>query len=161
MGAFLEHLMENPPQRVAGTAVYMFGTPGMAPPALLYNVRANHVLHEHILCVSVVTDRVPRVHPVERVVREDLGHGLHRHRAALRLHGEPNVGRDLRDHCGVDNRETTYFLGKETVVVTERPGMAMWREHLFAFIRRNATSAAAYFHLPTDRVIEISTQVEL
>ena len=161
MDAFLEHLMENPPQRVEGTAVYMFGTPRMAPPALLYNVRANHVLHEHILCVSVVTDRVPRRHPVERVVTEDLGHGF----TAIELHygflEQPNVGRDLRDHCGVDNRETTYFLGKESVVVTERPGMAMWREHLFAFIRRNATSAAAYFNLPTDRVIEISTQVEL
>ena len=161
MSEFLDSVMEEPPQRVEGTAVYMFGTPHMAPPPLMYNVGANHVLHETVLAVSVITDPVPRRHPVERVVEEDLGHGV----TAVELHygfmEKPDVAQDLHDLCGVDSRDTTYFLGKESVVVTERPGMAMWREHLFAFIRRNATSAASYFNLPTDRVIEISTQVEL
>jgi KUP system potassium uptake protein len=158
---FLRGVLRDSPPRVPGTAVYMFGTPHVAPPPLIYNYRSNHVLHERVLLVSVVTDPVPRRLPVERVVEEPHGDGV----TAVELHygymQTPDVGADLRDHVGVDPQDTTYFLGRETVVVTDRPGMAMWREHLFAFIRRNATSAAAWFELPTDRVIEISTRVEL
>jgi len=163
LGPFLDGILADPDlaPRVPGTAVYMFETPDQVPPPLIYNFRSNHVLHRRVLTVNVVTDRVPRRHPIDRVEERDLGHGI----TQVSLHygylEEPHVADDLHDHLGVDPMETTYFLGKETVVVTDRPGMAGWREHLFVLIRRNATSAAAYFNLPIDRVIEISTQVEL
>lgn len=161
LGPFLDSVLAHPPPRVPGTAVYMFGTPDVAPPPLLYNFRSNHVLHEQVLVVNVITDRVPRRHPAHRVRRQDLGRGIARVELHYGFMEEPHVADDLRAHVGVDPLDTTYFLGKESVVVTDRPGMASWREHLFVFIRRNATSAAAYFNLPIDRVIEISTQVEL
>ncbi len=158
---FLDSVLQQAPPRVEGTAVYLFGSSDMAPAPLLSNFRCNHVLHERVLAVNVVTDRVPRRLRVERVRRRDLGHGI----AQVDLHygfmEQPHVARDLCDHLGVDPRHTTYVLGREQVVVTNRPGMARWREHLFAWMRRNATSAAAYFDLPPERVIEIATQVEL
>lgn len=159
--AFLESVMEDAPQRVAGTAVYLFGIPGMAPPPLLYNFGSNHVLHEQILVVHVVTDETPRVHPVRRVVGIELAEGITEVELHYGFMEEPQVGADLERHVGIDNQDTTYFLGRETVIVTDRPGMATWREHLFTFLRRNSTSAASYFNLPTDRVMELSAQVEL
>ena len=159
--AFLDSVMRDSPARVPGTAVYMFGMSGMAPPPLLYNFRSNHVLHERIMAVNVVTDRVPRRHPIERVEEQDLGNQVTQVELHYGFMERPDVPRDLQDHLGLDPDDATYFLGRETVVVTDRPSMANWREHLFAYIRRNATSAAAYFNLPIDRVIEISTQVEL
>lgn len=159
--AFLDSVMARTPQRVPGTAVYLFGTPGVAPPPLIYNFRSNRVLHERILAVHVITDRVPRVLPVRRVERRDLGNGIEEVELHYGFMEQPQVGRDLQRHAGVDNAEATYFLGKERVLVTDRPGMAAWREHLFTVLRRNSTSAADYFHLPTERVFEISAQVEL
>ncbi len=162
LDAFLQHALLGNPPRVAGTAVYLFGVSGMAPPPLLYNFRSNRVLHDHVVMVNVVTERVPRVHPVRRVSRRDLGDGIE----AIELHygfmDRPVVGRDLEVHAGIEREDATYFVGRESVVVADdMPGMARWREHLFAFLRRNATSAAVYFRLPPDRVFEISTPVEL
>lgn len=158
---FLESVWAHPPKRVEGTAVYLYGVSGMAPPPLIYNFRSNHVFHERVLTVNVVTDRIPRVHPVKRVRATDYGHGVTQVELHYGFAENPDVGRDLSHHCGIDNTDAVYFLGRESVVVGERPGMARWREHLFVYLRRNATSAAAYFRLPVDRVMEISTQVEL
>jgi KUP system potassium uptake protein len=151
----------EPPHRVPGTAVYLFGTRGATPPPLIYNYRSNRVFHDRLIVLHVVTENVPRIHPVKRTSTTDHGDGI----TEVELHygymERPDVATDLTLHAGVDQRDTTYFLGRESLVVTPREGMASWREHLFAFIRRNATSAAAYFQLPIDRVIEISSQVEL
>lgn len=158
---FLETVWEEPPARVEGTAVYLYGVSGMAPPPMIYNLRSNHVFHERVLAVNVVTDRVPRVRAENRVREEEHPHEVIQVELHYGFMEQPAVGEDLARHFGVVPEETTYFLGRESVVVTEREGMARWREHLFAFLRRNATGAAAYFDLPTDRVMEISTQVEL
>jgi len=161
LDAFLTSVMRHPPQRVPGTAVYLFGVPGVVPPPLLYNLRSNHVLHERVMIVNVITDRIPWVQQARRTRTSPLAPGV----IGVELHygfmQRPEVGEDLGRHSGVDQQDTTYFLGREVVVVTDRPGMAPWREHLFAFLRRNATSAAAYFGLPRDRVLEIATYVEL
>lgn len=158
---FLETVWKEPPARVEGTAVYLYGVSGMAPPPMIYNLRSNHVFHERVLAVNVVTDRVPRVRPENRVREEQHPHDVVQVELHYGFMERPAVGVDLARHCDVDPEETTYFLGRESVVVTERESMASWREHLFAFLRRNATGAAAYFDLPTERVMEISTQVEL
>ena len=158
---FVEQVMENSPPRVPGTAVYLFGTPGMAPPPLQYNFRSNGVLHERVLAVNVITDRTPRRDPSDRIEAEDLDDGISQVGLHYGFLEKPDVAQDLCDHFGVEPQEAIYFLGRESVVVTELHSMASWREHLFALIRRNATSAASYFNLPIERVIEINTQVEL
>lgn len=161
LGEFIEGALEQDPKRVDGTAVYLFGVPGAAPPPLLYNFRSNHVFHDRVLAVNVVTDDVPRVHPVERVKETELADGVTQIELHYGFMEEPRVSEDLGFHAGVNPDEATYFLGRESVVVSEEPGMAKWREHLFTFLKRNSTSAAAYFNLPPDRVFEISHQVEL
>ncbi|HEX2028827.1 MAG TPA: potassium transporter Kup [Nitriliruptorales bacterium] len=161
LSAFLATLDERAPQHVEGTAVYLFGIPGMAPPPLIYNLRSNHVLHERVFTLNVVTERMPRVDPTARMTQTQYDHGVCETQLHYGFMEEPDVARDLERHLGIDPQQTTYFLGKETVVVTDRPGMAKWRERLFAALRRNATSASDYFNLPPGRVFQISVQVEL
>jgi len=151
--------------RVPGTAVYLFSNPTLAPPALVANVRCNRVLHDDVLIVSVVTDAVPRVEVTRRSESSDLGHGVHRVLLHYGFMEEPSVAADLA-HGGegfpaAPTLPKTYILGAESLVVTERPGMARWREHLFARLSRNAGNAADYFLLPDDCTITLGTRVEL
>ena len=151
--------------RAPGTAVYLFSNPMSAPPALVANVRCNRVLHDNVLIVSVVTDAVPRVDRARRCETSDIGHGVHRVLLRYGFMEEPNVAADLA-HGGegfpaAPTLPTTYILGAESLVVTDRPGMARWREHLFARLSRNAGNAADYFSLPDDCTITLVTRVEL
>lgn len=142
LAEFLETMPDLALQRVPGTAVYLFGVPGMAPPPLIANRRTNHVLHERVYALNVITERVPRVDEEDRLTQTQCGHNV----CEIQLHygfmEEPHVPRDLERVLGLDPQETTYFVSRDTVVVTDRPGMARWRERLFATLRRNATSAA-------------------
>jgi KUP system potassium uptake protein len=158
---YLEGVRGEDSPRVPGTAVYLFGIPDMAPPPLVYNHRFNKVLHEQNIALTVVTEEIPRVRPVERVERTDLGGGFEKIVMRYGFMEEPTVGDDLRQLEDFDHEDTIYFLGRESVHVTAAPGMAPWREHLFVFLKRNATSAVDYFNLPHDRVVEILTQVDL
>lgn len=161
LAEFLDTVPDLAPQRVPGTAVYLFGVPGMAPPPLIANLRTNRVLHDRVYALNVITERVPRVDDENRLTQTRYGHGIREVQLHYGFMEEPHVARDLERLVGTDPRDTTYFVGRDSVVVTDRPGMAPWRERLFATLRRNATSAATYFNLPTDRVFEISTRVEL
>ncbi len=162
---FVAEVMKNEPTRVAGTAVYMFSQTGMTPPALLANLRHNEVLHERVVLLSVATVDVPRVHGAQRAVVEDLGAGFFQVVLRFGFMEEPDVPTALTSITmhgfGVDPDETVYVLGRETVLATDLPGMAMWREKLFALMARNAMNAARYFHLPTDRTLEIGVNVEI
>jgi KUP system potassium uptake protein len=139
--------------------------PGLTPPALMANIRHNHTLHEQTLIVSIVTDDTPRVLPARRTDLESLGHGVH----AVVLHygymEQPNIPTGLTqgtvNRLGISPVEVTYFLGAEALVVTDRPGMARWREHLFALLSRNATPASSYFGLPPTSTATLGIQVEL
>jgi KUP system potassium uptake protein len=167
LASFLDGVFEapEPPQRIRGTAVYLFGDPNAAPPALIANLRHNGVLHERVVILAVITDRVPRVPSSRRSVVIERGHGVH----GVELHygflEDPDVPRGLTEGdagaLGIDPDRATFFLGGESLHVTHRPGMALWREHLFAAMVRNATSAADYFCLPADRTITVGVQVEL
>ncbi|MGK2930378.1 MAG: potassium transporter Kup [Acidimicrobiales bacterium] len=163
---FLDSVFANGvPTRVAGTGVFLFSVPDMTPPALIANHRHNDVLHERVIVAAVTTEDIPRVHPAARATVTDRGHGV----LSVVLHygfmEEPHIPRGLTEgsatRLGLDPDHTTYFLGAESLVVTDRPGMARWREHLFAFMSRNATSAANYFHLPPERTMTVGMQVEL
>ncbi|MDH4118205.1 MAG: potassium transporter Kup [Acidimicrobiia bacterium] len=151
--------------RVEGTAVYMTPNSNEVPPAFLANLRANHVLHDHIVFLSVTTEPVPHVHASEREEVIDLGGGFHRVTLAYGFMDDPDVPSALKALVGVsvsfDPDHTTYFLAREAIKVTTLPGMASWRERLFVFLHRNAASAARYFGLPDRRTIEIGVSVEL
>ncbi len=157
---YLGLVMMGDPVRVPTTAIYLFGLSGGTPPALRTNWELNHILHERIYVVSVMTDDVPVVGPGERVRRVEFEHGV----TGIELHfgftEDPDVPVAL-EAAGVDPSDATYFLGKETILVTAAPGMARWREHLFALMLRNATAASQYFRLPAGRIFEVGRQVEL
>jgi len=162
---FIASIATHPPTRVPGTAVYLSSRPGATPPAMLLNFRHNEVLHETVVILSITTSDVPRVTPARRANVWDLGDGFFQVTLSYGFMEEPNVPRDLANIVhpgfGIRPEHTTYVLGRETILATEREGMAMWRERLFALMSRNATSAARFFHLPTDQCLEIGMQVEI
>jgi KUP system potassium uptake protein len=162
--SFVESVFHHPPVRTKGTGAYLFATPGITPPALLANLRHADALHEQVLVISVVTEKRPRV-PATRADVIDLGHGFHEIVLHYGFMEVPNVPRALAERVelevGIDLGSISYFVSRESLRVTKKPGMARWREHLFAFMSRNATNAANYFRLPLDQTIELGVAVEL
>ncbi|MGA9033247.1 MAG: potassium transporter Kup [Sulfuricaulis sp.] len=163
---FLESLMRHPPLRVPGTAVFLTSTPGAVPHALLHNLVHNKVLHERVVFLTVVIRDVPWVPPKERVSIEDLGNNCFQLSVYFGFKDRPDVMQALeqcREHeLEFRPLETSFFLSRETVVASIRyEGMALWRERLFSTMARNAGSPVEYFNLPTNRVIELGTQIEI
>jgi KUP system potassium uptake protein len=162
---FIASITENPQHRVSGTAVYMFREPGAIPPALLMNLRHYDVLHETVYLVSVQVSKRPRVPAARRATVHDLGEGFFQVVLLFGFMDEPDVPTALKNivHStfGFDPSDATYFVGRESILVTELVSMAKWREHLFAFLHRNAASAARFFDLPPERVVEVGVQVPI
>src|SRR3989454_6472942 len=161
----LADLAAEPPLRVPGTAVFMYGTTDGTPPALVHNLAHNKVLHERIVFLTMVTEDVPHVLRAERVTVKPLGKGFYQVIARYGFMDDPDI-EDVLAACQVKSLDipiagTTFFLGRETLVASERPGMAQWRESLFAFMSRNALRATAFFKIPADQVFEVGAQVEL
>jgi len=148
-------------RRVEGTAVYLFSQPGLAPPSLLSNMRANGSLHTQVYVVTVVTDDQPVVLPARRVRETPHGQGLFEVMLHYGFMEQTPVAEDLRLHLGIDPVSTYYFLGRESVRPTDRHGMARWRESLFALMSRNASDVASYFSLPPERVVEIGSRIDI
>jgi KUP system potassium uptake protein len=153
------------PVRVPGTAVFMTAQPTGTPPALAHNLRYNKVLHEHVVVLTVATAQVPHVPSEERASVQSIGHGLFNVRIQYGFMEDPNVPEALLEArelgLPVDVDDVTYFLGRETILVTRRKGMAIWREKLFVLMARNAVRATAFFRLPPERVVELGVQVEM
>ena len=151
--------------RVPGTAVFMTAQPTGTPPALAHNVRYNKVLHEHVIVLTVSTAQLPHVPPDERVSIERLEHNLYNVRVQYGFMEDPDVPEALaqarEQGLALDTEDLTYFLGRETIIVTRRRGMAIWREKLFVLMARNAVRATAFFRLPPERVVELGVQVEM
>ncbi len=162
---FLRQIRATPPARVPGMAVYMFSNPLGTPPALLHNLTHNKVLHERVAFLTIITKEIPYVEKEDRVYVEPLGEHFYRITANYGFTENPSVP-ELLDMIeietkGFDLAETTFFLGRELLFATKRPGMAIWRERLFARVSRNALGATAFFGVPRDRVVEIGIQIEL
>ena len=153
------------PARVPGTAVFMTAQPIGTPPALAHNVRYNKVLHNHVVVLTVSTAQMPHVPVDDRVAVEDLGHDLFNVRVQYGFMEDPDVPAALMQARGqglpLDPDDLTYFLGRETIIVTHRKGMATWREKLFVLMARNAVRPNAFFRLPPERVVELGVQVEM
>ncbi|HXH23622.1 MAG TPA: KUP/HAK/KT family potassium transporter, partial [Vicinamibacterales bacterium] len=144
---------------------FMSGTASRVPAALRHNLEHNKVLHERVLFVTVKTQPVPHVPEADRLEIEDFGGGIHRVKILYGFMDEPDVPAALRLAAGAldigDPNDATYFLGRETIIASGRPGMARWRERLFALMSRNATPATAFFGIPPDRVVELGEQIEI
>jgi KUP system potassium uptake protein len=161
---FLRDLARDEPVRAPGVGAYLFGSRGVVPPALDATLRHHGALHEQVLVITVELQETPRVDDRGRVEVEDLGHGFREVVLRFGFMEDPDVPRALSreaDALGLDLDAVSYLLGRESIQVTARPGMAPWREHLFALMSRNATSAVAYFRLPPEQTIEIGAVVAL
>ena len=162
---FLESLFLGPPTRVEGTAVFLSAEAGATPFALLHNLKHNKVLHQQNLFVSVSHHEVPWIGFDRRCEVQALGHDCWQVTLHFGFKNEPDVPEALKllEGSGVllDAMDTSYFLSRDTVVPTFGGGMALWREKLFASMHRNAAAAADFLRLPTNRIVELGTKVEI
>jgi KUP system potassium uptake protein len=162
---FLQQIARHPPTRVPGTAIFMNGNASRTPSALLHNLEHNKVLHQRVLFLTVKTKQVPFVAADERVEIESLGNGFDRLKVYYGFMEDPDIPKVLKNvrlpGWAYDADDSTYFLGRETLIAARHPRMALWREKIFSFISHNATSATAYFCIPPDRVVEMGEQIEI
>ena len=165
LDTFLNDLAANPPHRVSGTAVFMTSNSDGTPPTLLHNLLHNKILHERIVLLTVVTQDGPVVSADERITVTQLQQGFFRVRACYGFTETPDVPAALEQASLAGQPlladDTTYFLGTETLLATERPGLPLWRERLFVLMSRNALRATTFFGIPPERVVELGMQVEL
>lgn len=162
---FLSSLDREMPTRVPGTAVFMTSNPDGTPIVLMHHFKHNKVLHERTVLLCVVSEEVPEVPAEARVTVRDRGRGFYQVVAHYGFMQTPSISEIFRA-CGKKNlklhpREASFYLGRETLIITARPGMARWRKSLFAVLSRNARSATAYFDIPPNRVVELGAQIEL
>ncbi|WP_332852780.1 potassium transporter Kup [Duganella sp. S19_KUP01_CR8] len=162
---FLASLFVAPPTRVYGTAIFLRGESDGVPHALLHNLSHNKVLHERVVFFTVHVVEEPFVPEAEQVKVVDLGHQCYQVNVHYGFKDEPDIPKALAlcDCLGLpfEMMETSFFIARQTVISTPGAGMSTWREHLFVAMSRNARGAADYYQIPTNRVIELGTQVEI
>jgi KUP system potassium uptake protein len=162
---FIESIAASPPARVPGTAIFLTSTADRVPHALLHNLKHNKVLHERVVFLTIHTQDFPRVPVTERLRLSDLGCAFWRMEAYYGFAEDPDVPELLaqtgEDGIECDMMETSFFVSRETLIASVAPGMALWRERLFVSMSKMAVKATDFFHIPTNRVVELGTQVEL
>jgi len=162
---FLRDVEETKPTRVPGTAIFLAGNPDGTPAALIHNFKHNKIIHKRVILLTILTEEIPYVEKERRVEVSPLGSDFHRVIGRYGFMEEPNA-EDVLKLCkphGLNFREmeTTYFLSRETIIDSDRRGLARWRKRLFSLMARNAQPANAYFRLPPNRVVELGLQVEI
>lgn len=163
---YLEEIRANQAiVRVPGVAVFMVGDAEMTPPAMVHNVKHNKVMHEKVMILTVLTEEIPYVQEKNRLKFEKVCDGVFKVEAHFGFMETPDVmvllERIQEYGLKLDVPKITFFMGRETLIASETPGMAIWREHLFAFMARNAHRATQFFNIPANQVIEVGMQVEL
>ncbi len=165
LDVFIESIDLDPPTRVPGTAVFLTSAVNSVPNSLLHNLKHNKVLHERVVFLTIIVRDVPYVRADERYEIKPLGEAFFHITAFFGFSEDPDIPR-LLDQCGRGGfvfamMETSFFLSRETLIATGAPGMAKWRERLFVSMSKNATKASDFFAIPTNRVVELGTQVEI
>ncbi|MFC5456448.1 potassium transporter Kup [Prosthecobacter fluviatilis] len=160
-----ESIRRSPPVTVPGTAIFMSSTSGRTPIALLHSLKHYRAIHERVIFMTLITEDEPWVPATQRVEVEKLSEGFWRVTGRYGFMQKPDVPR-LLQYCGsygleVEAVKATFFLGREIIVPSHKPGMARWREHLFSFASKLAQQPATYFRIPVGRVIELGQQVEI
>ncbi|MDA8230616.1 MAG: potassium transporter Kup [Magnetospirillum sp.] len=165
LDVFLARQKENPARRVSGTAVFLTGSLDDVPLALLLNIKHNTIIHERVVFLTVVTEPFPRVPAKDRLIVEGLAEGFYRITVRYGFFQEPDIPKALRlcKAFGLefDMMQTSFFLGRETLIPSVQPEMPFWREQLFMVMSWNAMSATDFFRIPAGRVVELGTQVQL
>ncbi len=157
---------QNKLHRSQGTAIFLAGNPQGTPNALVKNIKHNQILHQRNILLTIVTDHSrPHVPPEERIEISDRTEGFFRIMASFGFMETPHIDEVIRAAgvagLPIQRERTTFFVGKERIVVTAKGGMAPWREHLFVFLSKHSENAADFFQLPPDRVYEVSQVVEI
>jgi len=164
---FMEGLLRHPPHRVDGTAVYLTPSIDFVPLALLHNLKHNHVLHKRVLFIHFRTLAVPYVEPAKRMVLKTIGEDIYTAVVDFGFKETPNVGeivKSIGERLGVvfEDMETSFFITRATVVPSSAlPGMAMWREALFAWMQQNSAKPSDFFRIPANRLVELGSKVEI
>ena len=157
---------KNSALRVPGTAIFMASSTAGVPSALLHNIKHNKVLHERVVILTVDIQDVPYVDPDTRCEYKDMGDGFYRAILHYGFMEETNVVeglKSMKQYCGgeFEMMHTSFFLSRQTLLASDKPGMPIWREKIFAWMLRNSASAMDFFKLPTNRVVELGSQVEI
>jgi len=163
--SFIARLPQSRTTRVPGTAVFMTSQADFLPGALLHNLKHNKVLHERVLFVTVANEPVPYVAADQRCRVEQLAPDIHRVALRYGFQESPNIPKELErlkaEGIPYEPMQTSYFLGRETVVAAAVPKMSKWRQWLFTIMSRNAVPATEFFRIPSDRVVELGVRVAI
>jgi KUP system potassium uptake protein len=164
--SFIDVLMQHPPHRVEGTAIFLTAHVDYVPVSFMHNLKHNHVLHERVFFLKVSIWDVPYVKDEERITLRDLGNGIYIVRAIYGFNETPDMGQiialiEKSSDLKFDLMSTSFFLSRDTIVSTEIPGMAMWRERLFAWMYQNAGRQSDFFKIPANRLVELGAKVEI
>ena len=163
--SFIARLPQSRTVRVPGTAVFMTSQADFLPGALLHNLKHNKVLHERVLFVTVTNEDVPQVGADRHRLVEELAPGIHRIALHYGFQESPNIPKELEAlaELGIpyEPMQTSYFLGRETVVAAAVPKMSRWRQWLFMLLSRNSLPATEFFRIPSDRVVELGVKVAI
>jgi KUP system potassium uptake protein len=142
----------------------MTSSPEGVPVVLLHHLKHNKMLHESVVLLSVQTRGIPEVPDEQRLTLEKLGHGFYRIIAKYGFMQSPNIpellARAAREGVPMPPMDTSYYLGRERLVIADRAKMVRWRKRLFALMSRNARSATEFFQIPPNRVVELGAQIE-
>jgi KUP system potassium uptake protein len=162
---FIEAVAAHPPPRVPGTAVFMTPNPEGVPHAMLHNLKHNKVLHEKVVILTVKFLDVPHTNNEERVSVDAMLHEFYRVTIRYGFKDEPDLPRDMA-LCAVrglefDAMDTSFFIGKEILIASEKSGMAIWRKKIFIGMFRSAETITNQFKLPPNRVVELGSQVKI
>lgn len=162
---FLNDVVNRKPLRVPGIAIFLTGNPYGIPRTLLHNFKHNKILHEQIVLLTVRTEEVPRITDEERISFESLGQGFYRVMVKYGFSENPDIPKILKsienDELNFNPMKTTYFLGRETLLIGNSKGFEKWRKKIFVFLSHNAFDATQFFKIPPNAVIELGIQVQL
>ena len=163
---FITSLLQHPPHRVEGTAIFLTAHVDYVPASLLHNLKHNHVLHERIFFLKVSIWDVPYVNDADRLTIRDMGGNIYLVRSVHGFKETPDINKILslmEQQFGIkfDLMDTSFFLARDTVVPSKLPGMALWRERLFAWMLQNAAKPSDFFQIPANRVVELGAKIEI
>ena len=166
LSGFIDSLLQHPPHRVEGTAIFLTAHVDYLPVSFLHNLKHNHVLHERVFFLKVSIWDVPYVNDAERIMMKDLGGNIHVVRAIYGFKETPDMGTILdliEKSFGMkfDLMNTSFFLSRDTIVPSAIPGMALWRERLFCWMYQNAGRQSDFFKIPANRLVELGAKVEI
>lgn len=162
---FMQSLITHPPQRVEGTAIFMHANLSAVPNSLLHNLKHNRVLHERVVFLSIKTEDIPFVNEDEKLDIREIAQNIYVVHGFFGFKEEPSI-EDMLSRCAkaglkMEMMDTSFFLNRETVIPSNLPGMALWREKLFALMMRNSLRVTDHFKIPPNRVVEMGTQIEI